>query len=479
MRASSRATLLVALGATILGCGRPAPSQPGLPPANVLLLVVDCLRADRVGAQTRYHRAVAPRLEALADAGTRFTRAFAQSSWTRPSVPTLLTGLYPSEHGLGAFLQEGDQVTGGSLSPAAVTVAEAMRALGYTTALFAQQNQLAPKFGLAQGFDVYDHKASRAAHIHEEFLSWLDSDMPAAGGGAGSPAPSGGDDSLAPSASAADSREKRPFFAYLHYLELHWPYCAPPATRGVFTAGYQGRPLCADWRRLRDEIRSGAVTLTVEEIEAMRGQYDEELLALDGEIGSLFDRLRERGLWDDTLIVVTSDHGEEFFEHGGMAHGTSLFDELIHVPLVLKPPASWAAAPGTVNALVEHRDLLPTFIEAAGEQPATTGDRRSLRQLLLGSGGEREFVVAELGSTIAVRTAEHKLIVERSGGERRLFDLARDPGELHDVAAENPATVQRLESHLRRWRAALAPIPAGAETLDDETIEGLRALGYL
>ena len=138
------------------------------------MLVVDCLRADRVGAAKPYHRAVAPQLEAFASSGVRFTRAFAQASWTRPSVPTLLTGLYPSEHGLGAFLEEGDQVTGGTLSPAAVTIAEAMRALGYATALFAQQNQLAPKFGLDQGFDVYDHKASRAQHIHEELLQWLD-----------------------------------------------------------------------------------------------------------------------------------------------------------------------------------------------------------------------------------------------------------------------------------------------------------------
>jgi arylsulfatase A-like enzyme len=473
MPLSSRAAflaILLGVGA-ILGCGAPSPPQPGSPPANILLLVVDCLRADRLGATTPYGRPVAPRLEAFAAAGTRFTRAFAQTSWTRPSLPTLLTGLYPSEHGLGAFLHEGDEVLGGSLSPAAVTVAEALRALGYATALFAQQNQLAPKFGLDQGFDVYDHKASKAAHIHDEFLRWLDAGTPG-GAATGASSEPTGTDSGAPT--------KRPFFAYLHYLELHWPYCAPPATRGVFTAGYQGRPLCADWRRLRDEIRSGAVTLTAEEVEAMRGQYDEELLALDGEIGALFDRLRERGHWDDTMIVVTSDHGEEFFEHGGMAHGTSLYDELIHVPLVIKPPASWAASPGAVSALVEHRDLLPTFIEASGTTPAAASDRRSLRRWMGGeSDGEREFVVAELGDTIAVRTADHKLIVER-GGRSKLFDLSSDPGELDDVAAEQPETVKRLESYLRRWRAGLHPIPAGAaETLDDETVEGLRALGYL
>jgi len=416
----------------------------------VLLLVVDCLRADRVGADEPYPREVSTHIDALSREGTRFTRAFAQSSWTRPSLPTILTGLYPSEHGLGAFLQESDRVTGGSLSPGAVTAAEAMRALGYATALFGQQNQLAPKFGLDQGFDAYDHKAARAARIHQRFLTWLD-DGP-----------------------------KRPFFAYLHYLELHWPYCPPEAVRGLFTDGYQGRSLCADWRRLRDEIRSGAVVLTAEEIEAMRGKYDEELVALDREIGALFAALRERGRWDDALILLTSDHGEEFFEHGGMAHGTTLYDELIHVPLLVKPPKSWQAPGGaTVDALVELRDLLPTLLDAGG---AVLGEEVAVRSLLPwasgGQGERREFVVSELGDTIAVRTAARKLIVRRDAPPT-LYDLERDPGETRDVAAEEPAEVARLEGMLRRWRAGLAPIRPGAETLDDETVEGLRALGYL
>jgi arylsulfatase A-like enzyme len=448
VRIRSAPLLAVLLAASACGEREPPPA----PPASILLLVVDCLRADRVGAAVPYPRPVAPHLDALAAVGTSFTHAFAQTSWTRPSVPTILTGLYPSEHGLGGFLQEGDEVTGGTLSPAAVTVAEALRALGYPTALFGQQNQLAPRFGLDQGFDAYDHKAAKAERIHTRLLAWLDS----------------------------QPQPRHPFFAYLHYLEMHWPYCSPPATRGLFTAGYQGRPLCAEWRRLRDEIRSGKVKLTPEELEGMRGQYDEELVALDREIGLLFDQLRERGLWDDTLIVLTSDHGEEFFEHGGMAHGTTLYDELIHVPLVIKPPKSWGAAGAAkVSALVEHRDLLPTFLEAAGASLPETGDRRSLKPWLRGDRGvEREFVVAELGGSIALRTADYKLIVDQ-GRDARLFDLARDPGETRDVAAEEPERVARLEGQLRRWRAGLHPIPPGAEKLDDETVEGLRALGYL
>jgi len=441
--------VIVAAVSTAGGCA-PRDASSAAPP-NILLLIVDCLRADRVGADDPYPRAVSTQLDTLVEDGTSFTRAFSQSSWTRPSLPTILTGLYPSEHGLGAFLQEGEQVSGSSLSPAAVTAAEALRALGYATALFGQQNQLAPKFGLDQGFDAYDHKASRAARIHDRFLGWL------------------------------DQEPKRPFFAYLHYLELHWPYCPPPDARGLFTAGYQGRPLCADWRRLRDEIRSGEVVLSAAEIEGLRGQYDEELYALDGEVGSLVERMRERGLWDETLVVLTSDHGEEFFEHGGMAHGTTLHDELIHVPLVVKAPRSWEATAGAkVDALVELRDLLPTFLDAAGATRAGDAAARSLLPWIRGSGGapRRDFVVAELGDSIAVRTAEHKLIVDR-GASPRLYDLTQDAGETRDVAALHPDVVARLEGHLRRWRAALSPIPPGDETLDDETVEGLRALGYL
>jgi arylsulfatase A-like enzyme len=444
---------VVAILAAAAGCG-PRDAAPASPP-NIVLLVVDCLRADRIGAGSAHPRAVATHLDRLVREGTTFRHAFAQSSWTRPSVPTLLTGLYPSEHGLGAFLEEEGRVTGGTLSPSAVTIAEALRALGYSTALFGEQNQLAPKFGLDQGFDAYDHRGSRAPRIHERVLAWLDGER---------------------AAGAA-----KPFFAYLHYLELHWPYCAPPPARGVFTAGYRGRPLCDDWRRLREEIRSGAVVLTAEEIEAMKAQYDEELYGLDGHVGELFAALGERGLWDDTLVVLTSDHGEEFFEHGGMAHGTSLYDELIHVPLVIKPPASWNAPAGAAtDALAESRDLFPTLLEAAGASLKDDTARRSLLPWVRGTAGDpREFVVAELGDTLAVRTLGHKLIVER-GGESRLYDLASDPAETRDLASQEPEVVARLEGHLRRWRAALQPIPAGAaETLDDETVEGLRGLGYL
>jgi arylsulfatase A-like enzyme len=222
------------------------------------------------------------------------------------------------------------------------------------------------------------------------------------------------------------------------------------------------------------------VVLDASEIEATRGFYDEELYGLDGEIGLLFERLRELGRWDDTLVVVTADHGEEFYEHGGMAHGGSLHDELIHVPLIVKPPRRWSAPAGArVDALVELRDLLPTFIEAAGAKlERTTAARSLVPWVRRGRGEPQAFVVSELGTTVALRTRERKLVVEAAGGET-LYDLERDPGETRDVSAEQPDQLALLERHLRSWRAGLKRIAPGQETLDDETIEGLRGLGYL
>lgn len=439
---------LLASLALLVSCARG--NAPAGPPPNILVLLVDCLRADRYGAATPHHRPATPNLDRLVGNGTSFTRAFVQASWTRPSVPSILTGLYPSEHGLGAFTQRGAEVFGSGLSQAAVTLAEGLKALGYPTALIGQQNQLAPRFGLDQGFDYYNHKSAHATRIHRRFFEWL------------------------------EAEPGRPFFAYLHYLELHWPYCPPASTRGQFTAGYSGRPLCHQWRQLREDLRSGAVVLTPAELEALQGFYDEELLGLDLEIGQLFDGLARRGLWENTLIVVTSDHGEEFFEHGGMAHGGSLHDELIAVPLVFKPPAHWEAPRGRkVDALVELRDLAPTLLEAGGASLGEALAGRSLMPWILGGEGqERPFVVAEHQSSVAVRTRDMKLIVNRDA-EDELYDLLEDPGETRNVSRERPADVARLESHLREWRSSLEPVPPSDQALDQETIEGLRNLGYL
>ncbi len=417
---------------------------------RVLLLVIDCLRGDRYGAETPYERPLTPHLDEIAADGIRFTRTFSQASWTRPSLPTFLTGLYPAEHGLVELGEADEEGRNLRLAESVETVAERIAQRGYATMMLGEQFQLSPRFGLSQGFGSYNHKGSNAASTHHGLLEWLET-------------------------------AAVPWFAYLHYLEMHWPYCPPPEIRGRFTADWDGLSFCREWRQLRDDIRAGVVVLKEDEIDAMRASYDEELLGLDLEIGQLINELRSRGEWDETLVIVTSDHGEEFFEHGGMGHGRSLHDELISVPLVIKPPASWGGPRGgTVDALIEVRDLAATVLDAAGDRERAAELGYSLVPWLRGESREaRSFVVSEHYDSVSVRTVDRKLIAHRDGSAPELYDLVEDPRERVDIASERPEEVTELVGMLRRWRAGLSATEAEAASLDEETLEGLRSLGYL
>jgi arylsulfatase A-like enzyme len=450
----SASSLALPLLLALLGCrGKAAPpaatAEAPPPPANLLLLVIDCLRADAVGAHGSA-RPTTPNLDALAAEGTTFRNAFAQASWTRPSLPTLLTGLYPSEHGL-LDLGDDDAAHAAALDDGIDTVAERLAAAGYATAMFGEQHKLAPRFGLGQGFQVWHHRSGGAPNINKKLVDW------------------------------AAAQGDRRFFGYLHYLEPHWPYCPPRDLRGRF--GDAEVDLCADWRGLRDRMRAGTKVLDAAERRAMRARYDEEVLALDAQIGTLFEALRARGLWDDTLIVVTADHGEEFDEHGGWFHGQSLHDELVHVPLLVKPPASWRAPRGLrVDGLVESRDVPATLLAAANVEPGPPGTV-DLRPWVRGEGaadGPRSFAVSESAAEVALRTARHKLIVSRDGGGYRLYDLVADPGETEDVAAGAAPELAQLRRRLSEWRRGLQAARKGPVIeVDAETREGLDALGYV
>lgn len=447
MRWAATLVGLLALSACGAEHGRPS----GRP--NILLLVIDCLRADHVGAYG-YERPTTPTLDELADDGVLFERVYAQASWTRPSVPSYLTGLYPSEHGLTDFGRDPDHPTSLRLAPAVQTVAEAMRAAGYRTAMIGEQNQLAPRFGLDQGFEVYDHRARGDSRIVQRFERWL----------------------------AAVHEET--FFAYLHFLDVHWPYCPERLTAGIFGSGRSGVDFCGNWRWLRQRLQSGALVLDEAGLEDMVARYDEQLRDLDHEIGLLIRRLEKRGLWDSTLVVITADHGEEFFEHGQMGHGQSLHGELLHVPLIVRLPDGWPGERGRrIPALAELRNLPATLADLAGSPDLSRLPGTSLMPWILGRRHGQDvnpIAFAEGGDRVAARTRRWALLQERAGERAALYDLAVDPNEQRDVAAEHPHEVERLQVALTAWEAALTPVTAGAELeLDEETRRGLEALGYL
>ncbi len=224
--------------------------------------------------------------------------------------------------------------------------------------------------------------------------------------------------------------------------------------------------------------------LTDGDRQALEARYDEELLALDARLGELFARLEKRRLWDETLIVLTSDHGEEFFERGAIGHGQSLHTELIDVPLIFKPPAAWKAeVPRTVDAVVELRNVTPTVLEAAGAPPLAGIDARSLVPWMVGPAPDEPpvpFVVAESSDQVVVVTESSKLIARRDGRGFELYDLTADPGETVDLTRQRRGELQRLRALVDEWQSRLAPAPdAETRELDEETLEGLKALGYI
>ena len=435
---------LLAMAATGCGAGGRRPGPP-----TVLLIVVDCLRGDALGL-SGYERQTSPNLDRLASRGTAFTSAFSPSSWTRPVLPTLFTGLHPAAHGLTADVGRANKARTKVLPPEVPTLAESMAALGYRTALIGEQYMLAKRFGLHRGFEYYKPFSGNAHGIHRTALRWL------------------------------GWRQEEPVFVMLHYLDAHWPYCPPPSSRGNFLESPTRVKFCEDWRAVRREIRNGTLQLKPRDVEEMRARYDEEIAGWDVEIGRFLAELEAIGRLEEALIVVTSDHGEEFFEHGGMGHGATLFDEVIHVPLIIKAPDSWQAPSGQrIGELVDTTDVAATLLDAAGGSPEA-GFGQSLLPWVLGEEGPtREVVVSNTEKWLAVRSEDLKLIIENETNEAQLFDLSSDPMETSNVAEGRPADVAALQEQLRRWKAGLLVVEPVAVQLGADTVEGLRALGYV
>jgi choline-sulfatase len=444
-RAGSTLGLLVVALALLAGCARSA--ERGAPPQGVLVLLVDCLRADALAAGGS-ERGATPALDALASGSVLFTRAFSPASWTRPAMPSLWTGLYPSEHGVTELVEEPGGVRGGTLADEVTTVAEGMRAAGFRTGYFGYQHQLSSRFNLHQGYDAYLNNLRSVHSTKRRFLAWL------------------------------DEEPGRPFFAHLHFMEIHWPYRQRPATRNRYGSEEIRSALDADFRRARERIRSGAITLADADRRKLAARYYEALAALDMDLGGLLAELEERGLLAETLIVLTSDHGEELGERGGIGHGHTLFDELIHVPFVWKLPASWQRAPRREIAIVETRSLAPTLFEIVG-QPVP--ERVSAPSLVPWLGDRRprrppvDQIAAESNGIFAVRTERWKLVTVPAERRVELYDLAADPAELRDVAADRPEELAAMNRRMRRWRTALAPLASEVHQLDQETIERRRA----
>jgi arylsulfatase A-like enzyme len=461
------------LAARALTPAAPPPPAPvaKLPASapNVLLIMIDTLRADHLSAfgSTRLRT---PNIDGLAADGTRYAKAFSQASWTRPSVGTILTGLYPSSHGA---VHKADMLREG-----VTTLAEAMSAGGYRTAGFPNNVNVSASFNFQQGFGEYHYLApslffgasEEAAKlslynilrlVKERFLA-RSIDV---------------HNYYQPAETVTDVvgkwfdgvRAGERFFLYVHYMDPHDPYMVHPFN-GV---GYA---------RVAMPNPSPEMAARLHEV------YDGEVVYLDQHLGALFDELKRRGLYDQTMIVLTADHGEEFHEHSGWWHGTTLYDEQTNVPLIIKPARSGTRG-ATVTDLVTSLDIAPTILTAAGlpVPPAMQGHALPLAG---GASPQWPAVFSEEdfeGNVLqALRSLDWKLVTANAGNPRGLpetgvYDLGRDPREMQNVAATAGAKVEELRAALGR-KIVEARAQAGATTqtdVDSVTRGRLKALGYV
>lgn len=428
-----------------------------------MLVLVDTLRADHLGAYG-YRRPTSPHLDALAARGLRYERAYAHASWTLPSVASLLTGLPVHDHRVGqSYL---DKEAMGALPAARKTLAEALGAAGYRTAAFVNNPFLEPRYGLDQGFEVYDaadasnqHHRSASATVAAG-LAWLDS-MDGAEAGA----------------------EAAPAFLLLHFMEPHLDYAPAPATRGTWSAPRWpgGLDEAAAAGHVFKELKGAGATPEPALQRHLVDLYDEEILAADAALGELITGLEARGGLDRRLVVFTADHGEELWEHGGFEHGHSLLGEVSRVPLVL---AGAGLEAGVVHTPVGQVDLFQGLLSAAGaaRPPHTRGEPL----LSLPSRGDRVILSENtlygrpLASTVSRELRVQLVLGEDPEAPLEAWRVAADGSELEAVA--DPAgrpEVQALVEALRTARGDLREWPLAARAPSEGEVEAaLEALGY-
>lgn len=364
-------------------------------PPNVILVCLDTVRADHLGTYG-YERRTTPALDALAARSQVFARASSTAGWTKPSVPSFLTGTYPCQHGVyeGSARGKAGEVT--DLLPAeALTLAEVFQQRGYRTGAFVHNAQLRAGNGFEQGFDDYEQDSMDAGEIRSRGLDWIDRWIDR----------------------QREEKSKPPFFLYLHFLDAHWPYPAPEEWITRFapaedTERFRGQGS----KSLYTAINDGEHVLTDADRAALVALYDGALAYIDSELGYFLAGLELRGLAANTIVCVVADHGEEFGEHGKVGHGHGLSENLLHVPWILCVPGR---PPERHESLVSLIDLFPTLIAAAGLEPP--------------AGHEGVDRLAEPRAQRAI-LAEHKapdsyLQALRVGDEKLLRNFRPPPGD--------------------------------------------------
>ncbi len=424
---------------------------------NVIVILIDALRSDHLGCYG-YKLPTSPAMDKLARESLLFRHSFSQSTHTKPSISSLFTSLYPSQHNvmLGNRHDASGRFYSDVLDDSLKTLAEFLHGAGFNAAGFLEQGQLHSYMGFSQGFTYYNSYLKGAREINGDFFRWL------------------------------PENKHRKFFAYLHYLDVHAPYAPSERYKKMFVKQKSDHIIpsqVADWRKFKRQFDAIKDELTEADIDQLKALYDAEIRELDDQLAVLFERLKEAGVYDKSLIILTADHGDSFMEHGEIDHGTTLYEEVLRVPLMVRFPGGRYAGVSDVNA--ETIDLLPTildFFNIDAKEDTLMG-----QSLLAVVDSSRTFaerpVFSERLQLLSLREGNYKFIYNTNEEKGQLYDLSTDPGEhanLYD-RAEDRQVAQRLQKKLLAWhdRVKRARRTSGSVPLDKSTIEKLKGLGYI
>lgn len=430
---------------------------------NVILISIDSLRADHLSCYG-YPRKTGPNIDKLASEGVIVSEASSTTSWTLPAHMSMLTSMYPEAHGV---ITDKDY-----LDENRVTLAEVLRKEKYATAAFVSGPYLSSRYGFNRGFDLYDdftinfdshnesHQGITSPKLNEAIQSWL-----------------------------RKNYEKK-FFLFLHYWDVHYDYIPPPPYDTMFDPDYKGT-IDAQNYEFNYRIRRGMDPRDLFHIIAL---YDGEIALTDRYIGELLSALKELGIFNRTLIVLTADHGDEFYEHGRKGHMRTLYEEVLHVPLIFKFPSnSNLVGDRKVKEVVSIIDIVPTILEYISVKPNEEMQGRSLLHLLNGNNKSNDVLIYSslLYKLATVRSADSKLIHYFEVPKKEFFDLVNDSQEKINLFDKRTSkNIAEEESYLisllnwlnaqRQFHRALPKTATKNEVeLSEPMKEQLKSLGYM
>ena len=436
--------------------------QPIEPAKNVIVLVIDTLRADKLRPFNPKTRVKTPTIDRLATEGVVFQLAQAPENWTKPSVASILTGLHPQTH---------QQKTGDAALPSsALLLSEHLKGEGFGTGSFIANGYVSDRFGFDQGWDHYTNyiregRNTEAKNVFEEAGNWIE-----------------------------EHKDER-FFAYVQTIDPHVPYDPPGEYLRMYDPSeYSGqiKPRMTGDLLERAKRRPPAVVFDARDKRRLVALHDGEITQHDHFLGLFIDRLVDLGVWEDTLLVVTSDHGEEFDDHGSWGHGHSVYQELLHVPLMFRLPNRLPAGAQIPNA-VSTLDVAATVTELVGVSPMPKNEGQTLVGLMRGAPPEKPTVAFSdfQDDRRVITTGRYKLIL-RGNLTSTMFDLIADPHEKNELDASASPIGRRYSRMLLGqflgatdrgdWLSAEQKSGTQLERenaeMDDTIRDQLRALGY-